>query len=118
MHGFSNSTEFTNLCASYGVIRGSIALTEERDKYPNVAKMVLNCYAVLDRTPSGSEINQWISKTRNGGSGTALVKISCNPVSIRTKARMPVMQIILQTSIRHFSAAAAILLRCSRGKMF
>ena len=58
MHGFSNSTEFTNLCASYGVTRGSIALTEERDKYPNVAKMVVNCYAVLDRTPSGSEINQ------------------------------------------------------------
>lgn len=74
MHGFSNSTEFTNLCASYGVTRGSITLTEERDKYPNVAKMVVNCYAVLDRTPSGSEINQWVSKTRSGGSGTALVK--------------------------------------------
>lgn len=74
IRGFSNSAEFTKLCNSYGIIRGGISLTEERDKYPNIAKMVVNCYSILDRTPSGNEINNWVSKTRNGGSGTALVK--------------------------------------------
>ena len=74
IRGFSNSVEFTKLCSSYGIIRGSLSLTEERDKYPNIAKMVVNCYSILDRTPTGNEINYWVSKTRNGGSGTALVK--------------------------------------------
>lgn len=74
IRGFSSSTEFTNLCSSYGIDRGSVTLTEERDKYPKIAGMVVNCYRTLRRTPGGSEINQWISNTRNGGSGADLAK--------------------------------------------
>ncbi|MFR4394333.1 MAG: DUF4214 domain-containing protein [Ruminococcus callidus] len=48
-------------------------MTEERDniKCCENGSELLCCSG---QNTSGSEINQWISKTRNGGSGTALVK--------------------------------------------
>ena len=57
---FVNSDEFTNICASYGIAKGSISLTEAREKNANVTMYVYRCYdKALGRVPEVTGLNYW-----------------------------------------------------------
>lgn len=75
MAGFANSAEFGKVCKQYGISQGGMNVTEVRDKYYEITKLVNRLYKVfLQRTPSGSELNQWVSKAANKSiTGTELV---------------------------------------------
>ena len=58
--GFAESTEFSNLCAKYGIERGSVKLTEPRDQNAGITKFVYRCYNVfLGRQPDANGLNMW-----------------------------------------------------------
>jgi len=60
LHGFIESKEFTQICTDYGIVRGNIILTENRDKNDQVTKFVRRCYNVfLDREPDEKGLNEW-----------------------------------------------------------
>lgn len=68
--GFCHSQEFTNICSSYDIERGSIQLTENRDQNHNITMYVYRCYErTLGRKPDVSGLNFWtgqiISKKRS-----------------------------------------------------
>lgn len=65
--GFAESQEFSNLCAKYGITRGSVKLTEARDQNMGVTKFVHRCYSVfLGRTPDNSGLNMWCEMLLSG----------------------------------------------------
>jgi hypothetical protein len=68
LRGFVNSTEFSSLCEdTYGITRGDIALTENRDLNPNVTRFVWNAYKIgLDRNPSISDLNNYTGSILDG----------------------------------------------------
>lgn len=58
--GFCHSQEFTNICSSYGIKRGTIKLTENRDQNHNITMYVYRCYErTLGREPDVSGLNFW-----------------------------------------------------------
>lgn len=58
--GFAESTEFTNLCAEFGIQRGSVELVESRDLNPGVTRFVSRLYSqALNRTPDIQGLNEW-----------------------------------------------------------
>ncbi|MCM1081983.1 MAG: DUF4214 domain-containing protein [Clostridium sp.] len=58
--GFVESPEYTNLCESYGIERGTVKLTQPRDKNPNMTKFVNRLYAyVLERNGEADGLNDW-----------------------------------------------------------
>ena len=58
--GFIDSKEFTNICDSYGVPKGSISLTEARDFNDGITAFVSRCYTkVLDRKAEVAGLNFW-----------------------------------------------------------
>ena len=63
LRGFIESDEFTKICNSYDIIRGSIKLTENRDQNSSVTSFVRRCYNVfLDREPDVEGLNAWTGK--------------------------------------------------------
>ena len=63
LRGFIESDEFTKICNSYDIIRGSIKLTENRDRNSSVTSFVRRCYNVfLDREPDVEGLNAWTGK--------------------------------------------------------
>ncbi len=62
LKGFVDSPEFGNLCAEYGIVQGTFALSEMRDLYPQVAGFVNRLYKLtLERDDDGSGINYWVN---------------------------------------------------------
>lgn len=60
LRGFIESAEFTKICESYDIERGSIKLTEPRDKNDGVTRFVARCYNVfLDRAADVDGLNAW-----------------------------------------------------------
>ena len=60
LRGFIESAEFTKICESYGIERGSIVLTEPRDKNDGATRFVARCYNVfLDRAADVDGLNAW-----------------------------------------------------------
>ncbi|SCP95741.1 DUF4214 domain-containing protein [Anaerobium acetethylicum] len=58
--GFANSNEFTNICQTYGINRGTAAVTEARDLNAGVTKYVFRCYEkALGRTAEVDGLNFW-----------------------------------------------------------
>lgn len=58
--GFVESQEFTKLCASYSINRGSITLYEARDQNPGVTMFVYRCYNIaLGRSADINGLNNW-----------------------------------------------------------
>ncbi|GHU64148.1 hypothetical protein AGMMS49983_09270 [Clostridia bacterium] len=58
--GFVNSSEYTGICSSYGITRGSYAPSEPRDQNPQVTGFVFRLYKeCLGRTPDTSGLNTW-----------------------------------------------------------
>ena len=64
--GFVESQEFTKLCESYGIQRGSVTLTEPRDQNDGITRFVSRLYSkALGRTPDISGLNAWTNVILN-----------------------------------------------------
>ena len=60
LKGFIESQEFSGICGKYGIVRGSIELTEYRDQNDGITKFVTRCYKLfLDRKPDTEGLNNW-----------------------------------------------------------
>ena len=58
--GFSNSPEFAQLCANYGIVRGTYQSSETRDRNPGFAAYVSRLYTkMLGRGYDESGLNHW-----------------------------------------------------------
>ena len=58
--GFIESTEFTELCKSFGIRRGYVILLENRDANYHVTTFIYRCYEVfLGRTADLQGLNDW-----------------------------------------------------------
>lgn len=67
---FVSSAEFTGICNSYGIKKGSITLTEARDQNINATRFVNRLYSTtLLRKPDVDGLNYWVGKL-NGKSAT------------------------------------------------
>lgn len=65
LKGFVDSPEFERLCASYGINKGTVTLTEPRDLNPRIAGFVNRLYRLtLERVDDGSGINHWVEILR------------------------------------------------------
>ena len=63
---FINSQEFANLCSAYGIERGEVTLTEERDKNYDVTRFVARNYTqFLGRDYDADGLNYWTEPINN-----------------------------------------------------
>lgn len=59
-YNFINSAEFSKICEEYGIVRGNITLTENRDMNANTTAFVNRLYSLcLGRTPDINGLNNW-----------------------------------------------------------
>jgi len=59
--GFVNSEEFKNICNTYGITTGSLAITAPVDKYPQITQFVTRFYKLcLNRMPDAAGLNHWV----------------------------------------------------------
>lgn len=66
LRGFIDSAEFGKLCGNYGIVKGDITLTEDRDKNEGVTRFVGRLYNVaLSRKPDAGGMNDWTGKLLN-----------------------------------------------------
>ena len=60
LRGFIESDEFTGICKDFGIVRGNIPLSENRDQNDGVTRYVSRCYEIfLDRKPDVEGLNDW-----------------------------------------------------------
>lgn len=65
--GFAYSTEFNNICNSYGIIRGETNVSEGRDKNPGLTTFVARLYTkALNRTYEVAGLNDWCNRILSG----------------------------------------------------
>lgn len=75
--GFTNSEEFTNLCASYGIIRGDYKSPEPRDQNPGITGYVNRLYTkMLGRIYDESGMNYWCGELLKNHSKENLLNIA------------------------------------------
>lgn len=66
-YGFATSQEYTNICNSYGITRGTITLKQARDKNLNLTRFVTRIYnKALARSWDESGLNYWCSQIQSG----------------------------------------------------
>ena len=64
--GFVESPEYTSICQSYGIERGTVNLTQPRDKNPNMTRFVNRLYVyVLGRNGETDGLNDWCKALQN-----------------------------------------------------
>ena len=64
--GFAESTEFTNICKSYGIERGTVKLTQARDQNVNLTKFINRIYVkAMGRTGDEAGLNYWCAQIQN-----------------------------------------------------
>ncbi len=64
--GFCHSQEFSNICSRYRIKRGTVTLTESRDKNHNITMYVFRCYdRTLGRKPDVKGLNFWTEQILN-----------------------------------------------------
>lgn len=64
--GFSNSTEFNNICNSYGIERGNIQVGQARDVNPGLTTFVSRLYTkALGREYEEAGLNEWCARINN-----------------------------------------------------
>lgn len=65
--GFAESTEFDNICASYGIIRGTVSVSQGRDRNTGVTMFVSRLYTkALGRNYDTDGLNDWCSRICDG----------------------------------------------------
>lgn len=63
LKGFLDSGEFTTLCNNYGIVKGTVTLTESRDKNVGVTQFVSRLYNMtLNRRADAAGLNDWTGK--------------------------------------------------------
>lgn len=63
---FVSSTEFTLICNSYGIKKGSVSLTEARDRNIGATRFVTRLYTTtLQRKPDVEGLNYWVGAIIN-----------------------------------------------------
>lgn len=73
--GFVESTEFYNMCNSFGIIKGSITALSPADKNPGQTKFVVRLYRnIFNREPDQAGLNDWTNRLQNGLSACQLVE--------------------------------------------
>lgn len=66
-YGFAHSQEYTNLCNSYGIERGSVSLSQPRDQNAELTKFVNRLYVkALGRPGEENGINAWCNVLLSG----------------------------------------------------
>ncbi|MGN0637333.1 MAG: cellulase family glycosylhydrolase [Huintestinicola sp.] len=70
LQGFGNSAEFTRLCASYGIVKGSYTSPENRDKNANLTAYVSRMYTKAlgrkyDVTGLNNHTGRYLAGTKN-----------------------------------------------------
>ena len=64
--GFIDSKEFTNICNKYGMTKGTINVSEARDKNYGITSFVARCYTkALGRKYDVNGLNFWCNKMLN-----------------------------------------------------
>jgi len=71
--GFVNTKEFRDICATYGIVPGSYASTEARDKNENVTAFINRLYRTcMGRVGDAAGLNYWAARLQSGAvTGTA-----------------------------------------------
>jgi len=65
--GFTNSQEFINLCASFGINSGSLVLTDPLDMYPKTTAFVIRFYRnCLGREADPAGLRMWVTNLQSG----------------------------------------------------
>ncbi|MBQ1173061.1 MAG: DUF4214 domain-containing protein [Lachnospiraceae bacterium] len=65
--GFSESKEFTSICSQYGIERGTVGLSENRDKNTGLTQFVSRLYTkALGRTYDVDGLNYWCGVVLDG----------------------------------------------------
>lgn len=73
--GFVESTEFYNMCTSFGIIKGSITALAPADKNAGQTKFVVRLYRnIFNREPDEAGLNDWTNRLQNGLSACQLVE--------------------------------------------
>jgi hypothetical protein len=74
---FVDSGEFTRICEDYGIQKGTITLTDYRDKSYKITSYVFRCYKmILERNGDASGLNYWTEKLINKSMGGGNVAAS------------------------------------------
>ena len=67
---FIDSQEFSDICAGYGVTRGTLPLTENVDIHTDKVMFVTGIYRnILGRDPDPDGFNFWVGELKNGSNG-------------------------------------------------
>lgn len=67
LDGFLRSTEFNNICNSYGITAGSLHLTRAVDTHPEINKFVHKVYVnLLGRRPDPAGLEDWVNRLASG----------------------------------------------------
>lgn len=73
--GFAGSTEFMNLCDSYGISSGKVTLTYARDKNFERTDFVYRLYKnCLGRNPDTAGLENWCRNIENGQTGAKIAE--------------------------------------------
>lgn len=65
--GFAQSREFEMICASYGIERGTVSVSEARDKNPGLTTFIARLYTrALGRTYETAGLNDWCGRILAG----------------------------------------------------
>lgn len=82
----STSAEFTNYCSSMQMERGSISVTENRDRNYDYTSYVMRCYEkIFNRKADVAGLNTWTGTIFNGGGGVSVVCALVNSNEFRGK---------------------------------
>lgn len=75
LNQITGSGEFGAVCANYGITKGMVEVTENRDKNYNATAYVMRCYRnILGRSADTEGLNTWTGKLLNGSGGAEIVK--------------------------------------------
>lgn len=65
--GFAHSQEYTDICNSYGIERGTVALSQPRDLNPNLTRFMNRIYEkAMGRKGEEEGLNYWCNAVRTG----------------------------------------------------
>lgn len=82
----STCAEFTNFCSSMKMERGSISVTENRDRSYDYTSYVMRCYEkIFNRKADVAGLNTWTGTILNGGGGVSVVCALVNSEEFRRK---------------------------------
>ena len=105
----AGSAEFQNVCNSYKITRGSIQLTENRDKNYSATAYVMRCYkAILGRTADTTGLNTWTGRILSGDGGAEIVRelVFSKEFENKKKTDAQVVEILYQAMLGRSSDPA------------